>query len=317
MKPLILYHANCCDGFCAAWIACKALGPDCDFVPVQYGQEPPDVTGRDVYILDFSYKLGVTLRMAESAARLVVLDHHKTAEAELSGLKTMNPLVVFDMNKSGGRLVWEYFFKGIKTPSPWLVDYTEDRDLWRWKLPYSREINAAIRSYPLSFELWDSWDENRSVSGDRVPVLLSRFITEGEAIIRCEQQIIDDHLRHAREIEMDGHRILAVNATVLFSEIAGELAQAKCHRCEGDGKAHGADRPFEWHGDGTYPGPCPVCNGSGKRPFGACYFNRQDGKRQWSLRSRDGGVDVSEIAKRRGGGGHRNAAGFEEPCQVT
>ena len=36
-----------------------------------------------------------------------------------------------------------------------------------------------------------------------------------------------------------------------------------CTRCEGDGKAHGSDRPFEWHGPGTYPGPCPVCKGSG------------------------------------------------------
>lgn len=37
-----------------------------------------------------------------------------------------------------------------------------------------------------------------------------------------------------------------------------------CQRCEGDGLAHGSDRPFEWHGPGTYPGPCPVCKGSGK-----------------------------------------------------
>ena len=74
---------------------------------------------------------------------------------------------------------------------------------------------------------------------------------------------------------MDVHKILAVNATVLFSEIAGELAK--------------------------------------DRPFGACYFDRQDGKRQWSLRSSgENGLDVAEIAKAHGGGGHKNAAGFEE-----
>lgn len=39
--------------------------------------------------------------------------------------------------------------------------------------------------------------------------------------------------------------------------------EERCRRCDGDGKAHGSDRPFEWHGDGTYPGPCPVCNGTG------------------------------------------------------
>jgi hypothetical protein len=35
----------------------------------------------------------------------------------------------------------------------------------------------------------------------------------------------------------------------------------KCKRCEGDGKAQGADRPFEWTPEVGYPGPCPVCKG--------------------------------------------------------
>lgn len=40
------------------------------------------------------------------------------------------------------------------------------------------------------------------------------------------------------------------------------LENVKCSRCNGDGKAHGSDRPFDWNGPGTYPGPCPVCVGS-------------------------------------------------------
>ena len=53
-KPLVLYHANCPDGFCCAWIARKKFGPELDLVPAQYGDDPPNVVGRDVYILDFS-----------------------------------------------------------------------------------------------------------------------------------------------------------------------------------------------------------------------------------------------------------------------
>jgi len=37
----------------------------------------------------------------------------------------------------------------------------------------------------------------------------------------------------------------------------------KCERCDGDGKAHGSDRPFEYSGPDSYPGKCPVCKGSG------------------------------------------------------
>jgi len=261
-KPLVLFHANCWDGFCAAWVAHCALG-DIDAVPVHYGQSPPDVKARNVHILDFSYKRPDMWRIIESAQSVLVLDHHKTAQAELADIHADNITIQFDMEKSGGRLAWNYYMGN--SPSPWLVDYTEDRDLWKHALPHTQEINAALRSYPLDFAVWDAFE--------RVSALDS-VIVEGAAIRRAEQQIVDAHVRNAHEVTFDGHQILVVNATVLFSEIAGTLAI--------------------------------------NRPFGACYFDRQDGKRQWSLRSRDGGVDVSTIAQRRGGGGHRQAAGFEE-----
>lgn len=271
MKPLILYHGpNCSDGFCAAWVARRALG-DIEAIPVQYGQEPPDVNGCHVYILDFSYGLTAMLAIFRDATKLVVLDHHKSAQealAPLIGEKAGGMIVHFDMDKSGGRLTWEYFFPGQN--APWLVDYTEDRDLWLWRLQDSKAINAWLRSYPLDFQLWDELAKANPLAfdGHCFPV------GEGQAILRREKQIIDEHVSHAREIEMNGHKILAVNATVLFSEIAGELAKT--------------------------------------RPFGACYFDRDDGKRQWSLRSDEFGLDVSEIAKLHGGGGHKHAAGYEE-----
>ena len=289
VKPLVIYHANCWDGFCAAWVARTALG-EIEAVPAHYGTPPPDVAGRDVYILDFCYKRPVMREILSMAHYVVVLDHHKTAEAELLGIVdefiqrpdliasdlVANPhgqelpSVRFDMTKSGGRIAWEYFaylggWQGM--PSPWLVDYTEDRDLWRHALENSQEVNAALRSYPLDFDLW-----TREFAGLGPPPL--SLVREGAAIRRREKQIVDDHTRNARDVEMDGHSVRVVNATVLFSEIAGELAKGY--------------------------------------PFGACYFDRQDGKRQWSLRSSPDGVDVSAIAKAHGGGGHQHAAGYEE-----
>lgn len=259
--PLVIYHANCWDGFCAAWVARKKLR-EIDAVPAHYGTEPPDVRERDVYILDFCYPLNALRLMAERARSLVVLDHHKTAQPVLDAADVTH---VFDLTKSGARLAWEWFYPDIRDSRvPWLVDYTEDRDLWRHGLVWTQEINAALRSYPLDFALWDALELKPC----------SDLVQEGTAIRRLERQMVETHVRHAREIEMSGHRVLAVNATVLFSEIAGELAKG--------------------------------------RSFGACYFDRFDGKRQWSLRSDERGVDVSEVAKARGGGGHARAAGFEE-----
>jgi uncharacterized protein len=48
--------------------------------------------------------------------------------------------------------------------------------------------------------------------------------------------------------------------------------------------------------------------------FGGCYWDTPRG-RVFSLRSTDSGIDVSEIAKLYGGGGHRNASGFRVSYQ--
>ena len=85
MTPLVIYHANCWDGFCAAWVARKALG-EIEPFPAYYGAKPPNVAGREVYILDFSYKRPVMREILASARSVVVLDHHKTAEVELDGI---------------------------------------------------------------------------------------------------------------------------------------------------------------------------------------------------------------------------------------
>lgn len=268
MQPLVIYHAHCPDGFCAAWCAWKRFGDDADYVPAQYGEAPPpagDLSARRVYVVDFSYKRQALADMAEACDRLTVLDHHKTARADLDGLTAPGLSITFDMDKSGGRLAWEHFFPG--EDAPWLVDYTEDRDLWRWRLPHSKAVSAALHSHPFDFRLW----HELAAFGRHPP---EGFITEGQAILRYQARQVEAICANAREVEVGGHRVLAACTSVLFSEVAGELAEG--------------------------------------RPFGAAWFVRADGRKQWSLRSREGGVDVSEVAKALGGGGHKGAAGFEE-----
>lgn len=107
-----------------------------------------------------------------------------------------------------------------------------------------------------------------------VPEAFADLVHEGRAILRYQSKLVDAIAATAREVEIGGHKILAANTSCLFSEVAEKLAQG--------------------------------------RPFGAAWFIRSDGKKQWSLRSREGGIDVSAVAKQRGGGGHFAAAGFEE-----
>jgi oligoribonuclease NrnB/cAMP/cGMP phosphodiesterase (DHH superfamily) len=280
-RPLIIYHANCADGFCAAWVAHVVFGDDADYVPAQYGESPPDVDGRKVYIVDFSYKRPVMRRILSEAHSVVVLDHHKTAQSELACIidefimrsdlianppGSELPVVHFDMGKSGGRLTWEHFFPG--KPSSWLVDYTEDRDLWLWRLNWSKEISAFLGSMPRTFEAWNRLDPLGPGSEK-----WDTYVDQGTAILRYQDQLIEAISKTAREIELGDHKILAANTSCLFSEVAGKLAEG--------------------------------------RPFGAAWFQRSDNLYQYSLRSTTDGIDVSEVARHYGGGGHRGAAGFQ------
>lgn len=270
---LIIHHSPCADGFCAAWAAHRSLrnrpGQDVEFYPTNYGDPPvQDVTNKLVFMLDFSYPLEEMQRIQRDARALIVLDHHKTAQKALEALEPVNAKdhFQFDMDKSGARLTWEYFFgSNTQQNAHWLVDFTEDRDLWRHRLARTREINAAIRSYPQTFEAWDEL-------GKKHPDVV---FTEGEAIRRREQQIIDYHVKRATEMIIGDHVIPVVNSSVfdLTSDIANELAKGQ--------------------------------------PCAGAWFLDADGKYRWSLRSTEDGVDVSKIAERFGGGGHTHASGFE------
>lgn len=257
MKTIVIYHGNCKDGFAAAWAAWDEIdSEDVEYYPAQHGTDPPDVVGKRVYILDFSYKRPVMEKLIEDAFELTVLDHHKTAEAELEGL----PGCHFDMNRSGAMMAWEFFNPGI--PAPWTIRYVQDRDLWRWELPDSEAINAYISSLPYEFEMWDCacWDVNTVVE-------------YGYAVLRRNQQYVESTAARAMRIDFEGHNVPIVNATYM------DISEVLDHLRKGEPFAMG------WH-----QGP--------------------DGGFNYSLRSTDESVDVSEIAKKYGGGGHRNAAGF-------
>src|SRR4051794_31369945 len=101
-QTLVIYHANCFDGFCCAWLFHRVY-PDAEFHAAHYGTEPPleKAALRDTYVADFSYKRPDMRRLAEVARSLIVLDHHKTAQAELEGFEDEydNVDVFFDMDK--------------------------------------------------------------------------------------------------------------------------------------------------------------------------------------------------------------------------
>lgn len=233
---LIVYHSNCMDGLCAAWICWKKWGPHAEYLPMRYDQaeqfDPGQCAGRTVYVLDFSFPPEKTLAIAEVARRLVWLDHHRTA-IEAWGERDVpaNCEVVLDETRSGARLTWRHFYGN--QPCPWLVDYTEDRDLWLWRLPQSRQVNAAIRAREQSFAELDRLDMTTTANA------LAR---DGAAILMDQAKMVAMQCCEAREEEIGGYVVPCVNCTTLTSETLEILCRGRLFavawREGADGRKH-------------------------------------------------------------------------------
>lgn len=268
--PLCIYHGNCQDGFAAAWCVRRAFGPQVEFVAGVYQDPPPEVTGRDVIIVDFSYKRPALEAMAAVARSILILDHHKSAMDELAGLPVASPQrpesglsALFDLERSGAGLAWDYYFCREKRPP--LIDHVEDYDLWRFRLSRTREVCAALFSYSYDFELWDELMR---------PKLLAQLADDGAAIERKHRQDIANLLPVVRrEMVIGGIRMPVANLPITLTSDAGHQMASEA------------------------------------AGIAACYWDTPDG-RVFSLRSTDDGPDCQAIAVQYGGGGHVHAAGF-------
>jgi uncharacterized protein len=190
MKPLILFHASCADGFGAAFAAWKVFADEAEYVPVQYGTSLaslPGVEGREVYVLDFSFPRGEMEALFAGAARVVWLDHHKTA-FEMWGVgmpwfKNMDygddeqHHIELDNNRSGALLAWQYFHPNVEVPM--LIRHIDDRDRWVWKMEQTKAFSEALNSYPYSFECWDVLLDETGYTTTSGLEGYDRFIEEG------------------------------------------------------------------------------------------------------------------------------------------
>lgn len=296
-KPdIFIYHHPCDDGFGAAFAAWRAWGDTISYYPTNYGHPPPDVTGKNVLIGDFSYKADTIAKMAEDALSIVILDHHKSAEADLAAYRRFPdrpgrftlpvaaamledlrrgeyPAVcaLFDASRSGAQMVWD--FCHAKKPTPELIRYIQDRDLWLFKDPDTKAISLYLRSQAYNFQLWDEIANELEDPTNRWTIL-----REARGIERYFNLQVEAMASTAVWTMIDRHLVPTVNTPYQFSsDVAHHLLEL---------------HPYA--------------------PFAATYADR-NGARGYSLRSEDARTDVSLIAKRYGGGGHRNAAGFEVP----
>lgn len=285
-KVACLYHADA-DGWGSAYAVWKALQNEAEFlfIKVQYGQEPPYEELRAfgpelIFIVDFSYN-AATLHLLEGEfKKVVVIDHHKTSLAEL---EEWDGEYVHDTTKAGCQLTWDYFFFNDEEgyyddDPPDILLYVADRDMWEFRHEHSKEINAYIATLDEDFQVWDDFYTPEAYDC-------------GKAILKFQKMQIERRLRDV--VMMSFSDVTRGEARPHFESLASDLPAI----------------PFVNASENQSELGEAMCEAYPDAPFSVSYCDRPDGKRSYSLRSRNG-FDVSAVAKAFGGGGHPGAAGF-------
>jgi len=311
----VIYHADCIDGFGSAYAAWSHFGDDACYRPLHHGEAwaMSEITGHEVFILDFSFPPDVLESMAASARSVTQIDHHASARLAWANRLPSNesglavycdpalPLtIIFDLQKSGARLTWEHFQP--TQPVPLALLHIEDQDLWRFALPHTRTFCRALRLQPFKFA---SWHELVTQTASKESARYREMLVSGEAI----------EVFFQKEVERLANGYLRMPARLRGEPI--EALQARRHGQDivtNDDLAWLAVTGVAINASVLFASELGNLLAEQNASFGLIWQMAGDGEVKASLRSK-GSFDVATIATRYGGGGHRNAAGFRMPLK--
>ncbi len=264
---VILYHNKCVDGFGGAYAAWKKYGDSVEYIPVAYGKPLPEhLEGRDLILVDFCYEQPEMDALKAVAKSIVVLDHHAGVEGVATQFEG-----VFNTERSGSTLAWEYFHPG--TPIPRLLEHLEDGDNYRFALPDTRDIFSYLDVTPYDFAVWDT-------------LVADIESEEGRAKVLAKARIYDEYFKLLAESSVNSAKLI-------------RFENYECHFAA----SHPSMTMKSYVGHELYTKKPPIALVVTAHPDGFGVSIRGDGS-----------VDVAEIARKYGGNGHKNSAGFFVPA---
>ena len=280
----LIYHRNCPDGLAASWVylhchKTRGLGTDhITLIPADAGKVPTNLSWKDhnVVMLDISFKKDDLLRIASEAANIFIIDHHQTAQTDLSGEFPENVFLTFDMSKCGAQLAWDKWFPG--RDYPWFIDVIADRDLWLWKNPHSKAIGRYFSEYGY-FDSHDKFEELLTWNGNDI----DRSVEIGNVLLETDQKIVKLYTKSAILCDFKTpEKTYKVYLTGCPHQYASEVGHSLSSKSE-------CDFAVMWR-----------------------YSFSED---EWQLSCRSSkdrpDIDLSVICSKFGsGGGHKQAAGF-------
>jgi len=280
----IVYHQFCPDGIAGLWCAYK-YNNEFEQIKMHAGIDPSfDTIDKNIIFIDVCPSYNFLLVHTKLAKSITILDHHKSAYDIYNDKKEIldtidNLKVVFDMERCGSQIAWDYFF-GVERP--WFIDYVGDRDLWKWELPNSKEICAA-------FDFIELFNENNFNKIDAISNYdeneINSLVEVGRTINKYQDNLVKKELPNRIEAtirinESEYNVNIGTISVNLVSKLGNELTKQKMK-------------------DNTMPDFAVVWN-----------YNIINNTFNISIRGHDTSPDLSAIAKHFGGGGHGKASGF-------
>lgn len=293
-KPdIVIYHDKCMDGFTAAWACWVRWGDEPEYVARNYGMAPDiDVAGKNVLIVDFSFPEATLRELAASGANgIVVLDHHKTAQEALAPFQNFAKRperfkiavvagMLDDLRKGGYPPICAMFDMN-RSGAGMAWDFANEGaprpmlvDLVEDRDLWRFELGDGSKFLHLALTAGDtSFERWRAINAD-----IDGAVAQGAAIAAWRDKLVDEIVERAVVIVIDGEYGVGVDCPyAMASDVGHRLLQ-------------------DWP-DTRF----------------AAAIVRGEQTVSYSLRSTDERADVSVIASKFGGGGHRNAAGFKIP----
>ena len=267
-KIIVIYHDDL-DGFTGAWAAWKKLKDKAQYIPASYSRDSENnffqFTDKEIYLIDYSFDSAKIKSLAEKN-KVILIDHHLSSKEIANYL----PGSLHDLNRSGATLSWQYFHSDKKIPR--FVLHIEDMDIWKFKLPFTKEITAALELYDFDFKMWDKMAKIFENKNNKKAL---EIIKEGKTILKYQDALINKLIERGREVIFEGYESFAVNSPVLISEIGHKIYE-----------------------------------NTGKLGIIWWYKGKNDKRKiKISLRT-DGKINASKLAEKYGGGGQLAAAGF-------
>ena len=282
MKILLLFHVDLDGAMSAAIVGLKHRTDEVTYKTYNYGYslEPSDLVGFDVvYAVDVSF-FDKTTKWIYQDPRLIWIDHHQTAIErenlpENYYIKNIPGIRLSDGRRAACELTWDYLFPEV--PKPRILEYLSAYDIWdKTRFPWSdtEEIEWGAK-YKFGIDpvaLINFMERNGQPEElkDVGKILLGNLEKRSRSVLLSNGYYINDFY---------GYRVVALGTTEFTSMIFTTVY---------DPKYFDIMMPFT-----IVPG----------KNLGESYV-------RVSLYSENPDIDVSSIATKFGGGGHKGAAGF-------